>query len=217
MNIPPRRGLPGHASRSKADEPQVGTDISLADVGYRVTIYKDRLELILSAEIRTYGKKQVVLGLPMEEMAVTEAALSGKAAQLQAGPEGMVLLLPGGVAGRLQLKAVSQPKYRGRSGSVRLTLPPLPAAVINVDLPDDDLLLEIDGIEGTLARQVKNNKTLWSAPLGMARELSLRWIPQTGESTADRTLSARITNDIYAFHWGIVGISKIRDFWSTKS
>jgi len=191
------------------DGPKPGTDICLAAVRYRLTVQAEQSELVLTADVTTYGKGWVVLGLPISGLAVTSATLGGKAAQLQAGPKGMVLMLPGDVSGRLEIQAVTTPEYLGRRGSVTFSLPPLPAAVMDVTLPDEDLELEVDDIEGTLARRSLNGKVQWTFGLGLTRSLALRWLPKLGGGVADRTLSANCVHDVYAFHWALVGVTKI--------
>ena len=186
-----------------------GTDISLAAVRYRMTVKGKQLNLLLTAEVKTYGKDWVVLGLPISGLAVTEATLDGKAAQLHARPKGTVLTLPGGTSGQLQLRAVVKPKYLGRRGSVSFSLPPLPGAVMDVVLPEEDLELEIDEIEGTLTKRKVNGTVVWTVGLGMTRKLTLRWLPKLGDGAADRTLSANSRHDVYAFHWAMVAVTKI--------
>jgi len=186
-----------------------GTDISLASVRYKLTVKKEQLDLLLTCDIKTYGRDWVVLGMDIQGLAVTQATIDGKAAQLQAGPKGMVLMLAGGISGRLQLNAVAKPKYFGQRGSASFSLPPLPGAVMDVVLPDENLELEVDGIEGTPTKQTVNGAVHWNVPLGMARKLTLRWLPKAGGGTADRTLSASSVHDVYAFHWAVVAVSKI--------
>jgi hypothetical protein len=191
------------------DRPRPGTHISLSDVQYRLTVEQEQLNLLLTAGISTYGKDWAVLGLPISGMAVTKATLDGKAAQLQAGPKGMVLMVPGETSGRLELQAVTKPKYLGRRGSASLSLPPLPGAVMKVVLPEEDLELEVDQIEFTPTRRTANGSVEYTFGLGMTRKLALRWLPKIGGGAADRTLSANSEHDVYAFHWAIVGVSRI--------
>ena len=191
------------------DGPKPGTDICLAAVRYRLTVQAEQAKLVLTADVTAYGKGWVVLDLPISGLAVTSATLGGKAAQLQAGPKGMVLMLPGDVSGRLEIQAVTTPEYLGRRGSLTFSLPPLPAAVMDVTLPDEDLELEVDDIEGTLARGSLNGKVQWSFGLGLTRTLTLRWLPKLGGGAADSTLSADCVHDVYAFHWALVGVTKI--------
>jgi hypothetical protein len=75
------------------DLPQGDGAISFADVRYEVTIEKERLNLSLTARIKTYGKDWAVIGLPFSTLAVTGATLDGKPAQLQSGPKGMFLMV----------------------------------------------------------------------------------------------------------------------------
>ncbi|MHC4659829.1 MAG: hypothetical protein ACYS83_11740, partial [Planctomycetota bacterium] len=198
-----------------------GTDISLANVQYRATEKDEQLKLLLTADIKTYGKDWVVLALPTKGLAVTEVTLDGKPAQWQGVPTsgdsrvqmrnsktGMVLMLAGGISGRLQLSALTTPTYFGRRGTVSFSLPPLPAAVMTVVLPED-LELEVDEIEGTPTQRTVAGKSEWTVPLGMTRELTLRWLPKKGRGAADRTLSAVSNHDIYAFHWALVAVTKI--------
>jgi hypothetical protein len=191
------------------DRPRPGTDVSLASVRYRVTVEKERLNLLLTAEIKTYGKDWVVLAMPIEGLAVTEATIDGKAAQLQTSPKGMVLMLAGEISGQLKLNAVAKPKFLGRRGSAGFSLPPLPGAVMDVVLPEDDLELEVDGIEGVLTQRTVNGTAEWTFPLGMARKLTLRWLPKISGGAEDRTLSATSIHDVYAFHWATVAVTKI--------
>jgi len=204
------------------DRPRQGTDVSLASVRYRVTVEKEYLKVLLTADIRTYGKDWVVLAMPIEGLAVTEATIDGKAAPVasfceaklrgQTGPKGMVLMLPGEISGQLQLSAVVKPKFLGRRGSASFSLPPLPGAVMDVVLPEEDLELEVDGIEGALRKEsqgLTQRTVQWTFPLGMARKLTLRWLPKMGEGAADRTLSATSIHDVYAFHWATVAVTKI--------
>jgi hypothetical protein len=200
------------------EQPRPGTDISLADVQYKVNVENDQLNLILTAYVETYGKDWVVIPLPIMGLAVTEATLDGGAARLQtnlpsaigqAGTKGMVLILPGEISGRLQLRAVAKPEYLGRRGSISFSLPPFPAAVMEVILPQNDLELEIENIEGAIDKREVNGMVRWTVGLGMTRQLSMRWLPKLGRGTGDRTLSANSEHDVYAFHWAVVGVSRI--------
>ncbi len=191
------------------DRQRPGTQISLSDVQYRVTVIEEHLNLLLTADIRTYGKDWIVLGLPISGLAVTKATLGGKAAQLQVGPKGMVLMVPGGTSGQLELQAVMKPEYLGRRGSASFSLPPLPGTVMTVVLPEKDLELEVGEIEAAPARRIVNGSVEYTFGLGMIQKLDLRWQPKTSIGAADRTLSANAQHDVYAYHWATVGVSKI--------
>jgi hypothetical protein len=191
------------------DRPRPGTRISLSDVRYKVTVKQEQLNLLLTADVGTYGEGWVVLGLPISGLAVTKATLDGEVAKLQAGPKGMVLMVPGGTSGQLELHAVTKPEYLGRRGSAGFSLPPLPGAVMKVVLSEEDLELEVDQIEATPAKRTVNGSVEYTFGLGMTRKLALRWLPKAGGGAADRTLSANSEHDVYAFHWAIVGVSKI--------
>jgi hypothetical protein len=191
------------------ETPPPDTDISLAGVKYDVLITKEKLHLTLSADVATYGKDWVVLPLPLEHLAVTEVTLDGKPAQIQRGPKGMTLMLPHRITGRLRLKAVAEPKYSGRRGSSAFSLPPLPGAVMNIILPAEDLDLEVDGAEGQISQQKVNDYIKWFVPLGMARRLTLNWQPKAEHQLADRTLTSQTEHQFCAFHWAVLGTSKI--------
>ncbi len=191
------------------ETPPPDTDISLAGVKYDVLITKEKLHLTLSADVATYGKDWVTLPLPLEHLAVTEVTLDGEPAQIQRGPKGMTLMLPHRTTGRLQLKAVAEPKYSGRRGIAAFSLPPLPGAVMNVILPAEDLDLEVDGAEGQISQQKINDYIKWFVPLGMARRLTLNWQPKIEHQLADRTLTAQTEHQFCAFHWAVLGTSKI--------
>jgi hypothetical protein len=198
-----------------------GAEISLADVQYKVTVGAEQVELVLSARVRTYGKEWVVLGLPTEHLAVTDVTLDGKPARWQgvstAADSGggdsrtpTVLMLPGDTTSRLQLTAVTKPKVFGSRGSVGLSLPPLPAAVMKVVLPQEDLELEVDQIEGVPSSGKVNGEVQWTVPLGMTRKLTLRWQPKAGAGLDDQTLSAQSSHQVYAFSWAIVAATEIQ-------
>lgn len=191
------------------DLPVPGTDISLADVKYNVTVTQEQLNLVLTAEIRTFGKEWVTLPLPVSGLAITEAMYKNKDAQLLAGPGGMILMLPGDSSGTLQLKAIAKPQYMGKMGSIKMLLPPLPAPVMNVTLPEDDLELEIDGIESPAYKQELITGNRWTAALGMSRDITMRWLPKLGDRSGDSTLTADSKHEVYAFHWSIIGVSKV--------
>ena len=195
-----------------APEPETG--VSIADVKYAVLVAPakdadraDRtvLSMVLTATVRTRGKGPILLPLPFAGLAVTEATLDGKAAQLQSGPKGMVLMLEGGAGGTLSVSALATPAQQGRRGGVDLVLPPLPGAVMTVQLPQEDLELEAPGVEGAVAR---DKGATWTVPLGMTRKVSLRWSPRAGGGAADRTLSAVAAHDVTFFHWALVGASR---------
>ncbi|MHC4680814.1 MAG: rhodanese-like domain-containing protein [Planctomycetota bacterium] len=147
--------------------------------------------------------------MPISSLAVTQATFAGLPAQLQTGPKGMVLMLPGEASGKLELHAVTKPEYLGRRGSAAFSLPPLPAAVMTVVLPEADLELEVERIEAAPAKRIVNGSVEYTFGLGMVRTLTLRWLPKTTGSAADRTLSANAQHDVYAFHWATVGVSKV--------
>ncbi len=191
------------------DLPQGDKPISFADVRYKVTVEKDRLNLALTARIKTYGEDWTVLSIPFTTLAVVNATLDGEPARLQAGPKGMVLMIPGTTNGRLELQAVMKPETLGRRGSARFSVPPLPGAVMTVVLSEKDLELEIDRIEAAPAKRITDESVEYTFGLGMTRELSLRWLPKVGGGATDRTLSANSQHDVYVFHWAVVGVSKI--------
>jgi len=193
----------------RIDWPGAETQISLADVRYKVTVGAEQLSLLLTADIETHGKDWVVLSLPISGLAVTQATLDGKPAQLQAGPKGMVLMLPREASGKLELHAVARPEYLGPRGNAGFTLPPLPAAVMTVVLPATDLELEVDEIETVPERRIVNGTAEYTFGLGMVRKLTLRWLPKMAGGTTDRTLSANAQHDVYTFHWAMVGVSRI--------
>ncbi|KPK75219.1 MAG: hypothetical protein AMJ79_12130 [Phycisphaerae bacterium SM23_30] len=192
------------------EAPRPGSDISLADVKYNATVRDQKLWLTLTAQITTHGADEVLLALPVFGLAVIEASLDGRPAKLQAGPQGMVLKLAGETTARLELTAVGQPNYLGRRGSISFSLPPLPGAVMRVALPEDDLVLEVEGIEGAMTQERIDDKIKWVVPLGMARDLTLRWLPGITRGKADRTLSATMEHNVYAFHWALVGVSRVK-------
>jgi len=196
----------------RIDLPRGPVDVSLAGVRYAATLVGERMNITLTARVKTFGKGWVVLAVPMKNLAVTAATLDGKDANLQVGPKGMVLTLPGETAGELKITAVTTPKQLGRRGSLTLSLPPLPGAIMTVDLPADDLELEAPGVDGAVSRgAVPGGKGVrWTVPLGMQRDVTLKWSPKVGVGAADRTLSAAIAHDVYAFHWAMVGVSKVR-------
>ena len=184
--------------------------VSLAGVRYEAAVEGKRINVTLTARVRTLGKGWVVLPMPISGLAVTKATFADKPARLRVGPKGMVLMLPGGSAGQLRLEAVAAPKLLGRRGSIDLSLPPLPGAVMAVRLPADDLILEATGAEGVVSRGKGAEARRWLVPLGAARKVTLRWSPKVGVGAADRTLSAEATHEVYAFHWAVVGVSRIR-------
>jgi len=187
---------------------KTATDFGLADVEYQATVTEEKLELVLRADFATYGKEGAVLPLPITGLAVTQVTLNGQEASLHATGQGMVLMLPGETQGRFELKAEVKPKLFGRRGNVNINLPPLPAAVLQVNLPAEDLELEAVGTDVEPVRQA--NPRDWSVPLGMSRKLTLRWLPKIGIGLTDRTLSASSEHEVYAFHWALIGVSKIR-------
>lgn len=193
------------------DQPPPGTSIALSDVQYNVDIKAEQLELRLSATVRTFGRKSTSLALPFEDLAITKATFKDKTAQLQSAPDGHFLLLPGESTGQLQLTAVKPVQSQEGRGQVNLALPPLPAGQMRVRLlqDNDDLVLEVDGIDSPLNRQVRDQRVEWRFPLSLNNQLTLRWMPRFGGGFIDRTLTASVDHQVYAFHWGLVGVSKM--------
>ena len=189
--------------------------ISLADVQYAAVLRGKELHVVLTAEIAASGDGLVTLPMPIAGLAVQAATLDGKPASLQVGPGGMMLTLRGGKSGRLQVTMITTPKTLGRRGTVQLSLPPLPAAVMTVHLPQEDLVVEADGVSGTPTRGQVSQGVQWTVPLGSARNVTLRWLPKAGGGTIDRTLSAAVAHDVYAYHWAIRGATKMIYTFST--
>jgi hypothetical protein len=52
------------------DQARPGTQISLSDVRYKITVKQEQLNMLLTTDIETYGKGWVVLGLPISGLAV---------------------------------------------------------------------------------------------------------------------------------------------------
>lgn len=167
------------------------------------------------------GKRPIVIPMPLTGMAVSSATFNGKPAALQVGPGGMVLAIPpesfaGKASGELKVSAVATPKFAAdsaRSARVDLGLPSLPGAVMTVSGLADDLVLEAylggNATPWTLGKTTTAAGTQWKIPLAAARDVSLRWNPQAAAGAADRTLSAAAAHDVYAFHWAILGVSRI--------
>jgi hypothetical protein len=80
---------------------------------------------------------------------------------------------------------------------------------MKVVLGESDLDLEVDQLQATPTRRTVGDSVEYTFGLGMTRKLALRWLPKTGSGTTDRTLSANSDHDVYAFHWAILGVSKI--------
>ena len=196
----------------RIDLPAGPVDVSLSGVRYAATLDGERMTLRLTAGVRTFGNRWVSLPVPMKNLAVTAATLDGANARLHVAAKGMVLRLPGDTAGVLKMTAVTTPKKLGRRGSVTMSLPPLPGGVLTVLLPADDLVLEAPGVAAAPSRAPGpgGKGVLWTVALGMRRDVTLSWSPKVGAGAADRTLSASIAHDVYAFHWALVGVSKAR-------
>ncbi|MCE5277986.1 MAG: hypothetical protein ABFD92_01045 [Planctomycetaceae bacterium] len=181
----------------------------LADVRYAATVKADTLTLTLTAQAQTTGKGLVVVPIPFEGVALTGASLDDKPVPIASAEKGMVLTLEGGAKGTLRLTAVTTAKPQAGRPTVNLTLPPLPAGVMTVALPADDLVLEVPQAQGSLTSRKTDGGVEWTVPLGLARALTLRWSPKAGGGTVDRTLSAAANHDVSFNHWGIVGATQM--------
>jgi len=193
----------------RIETPTPAASISLAGVEYAASVTDERMTLTLTAQIQTFGTRWVTVPMPISGLAVTAATLDGKDAQLRVGPDGMVLTLPGGISGRLKVAAVTTPKYLGRRGSVDLSLPPLPGAVMKVALPEPDLVLEAPGVEGVLTSVEVPGGVEWTVPLGARQNVRLLWSPKAGGGAIDRTLTASASHEVHVHHWALVGVSKL--------
>ena len=206
---------------------------AMADVKYSVRLVKGdnsagetkgKLEIQLQMQVIApshMGKRPIVIPMPLAGMAVSAATFNGKPAALQVGPAGMVLSLSpesfaGKATGELKVSAVATPKFAtdsARSARVDLGLPSLPGAVMTVTGLEDDLVLEayLGGSTSawSLGKTTTPTGAQWVIPLGEARDVSLRWNPKAAAGAADRTLSAAVAHDVYAFHWAILGVSRI--------
>ncbi|HEX41991.1 MAG TPA: hypothetical protein ENN81_08020, partial [Phycisphaerales bacterium] len=187
-----------------------GVDISLADVRYTIVVGQERLDLSLAADVRIFGRGPVVLNLPVADLAIVEAAFGGQPIQVHVGPKGNLVMLDGPHTGRLTVKALARPEWLGQRGSAAFSLPPLPGALMQIHLPDDSLVPEIEGLDGILASQTIDGRKTWAVGLGLTRRITLRWAPQAGGGAADQTLSAECTHDVYAFHWAMLGVTNIK-------
>lgn len=191
------------------DKPRPDSDISLSDVQYDATLAGRQFDIVLRAQVVTYGSEWVTIAMPFEDVAVTEATFNGKEAKLQRGPRTMMLMLPGGAKGLLEIRAVTTPMQLGKRGSVQFSVPPLPGAVMHVTLADTAVELEADSIDGIAIRKDDAAGSEWIVPLSMRRNVALRWQPKAPQTAADTTLSAVVDHNVYAFHWAIVGVTKV--------
>ncbi|MCE5326826.1 MAG: hypothetical protein LLG01_10445 [Planctomycetaceae bacterium] len=181
----------------------------LADVRYAAAVKGDTLTLTLTAQAQTLGKGLVVVPIPFEGVALTAASLDDKPVPISSGEKGMMLTLPAAAKGTLKLSAVTTAKPQAGRPTVNLTLPPLPAGVMTVALPADDLVLEVPQAQGSLTTRKADGGVEWTVPLGLARALTLRWSPKAGGGTVDRTLSAAANHDVSFNHWGIIGATQM--------
>ncbi len=160
------------------------------------------LSLRVSVEVESDGAMD--LPLAFGNVAIKECLWDGEVAPVTARKGGGILLhLENGSKGVLEVRAVTKPELRGRAGNVTLRIPPLPAAVMHVDLSDPELELEASGAQGIPVRQ----DNVWQFPAGRLHELNLRWRPEVGSGSADRTLTASSSHQVHVFHWGIIGVS----------
>lgn len=200
-----------------AAHPQDQIDISdkpsrltIAGVRYDVKVGAKSVQVTLTAELKVHGKRATELVLDVKKLAVQNVTLDGKPAALGVDGAGQtVLLVDGDFSGKLEMKAVGKCDYFGSRGSAVFSIPALPGAVVGVELPTSDLELEVDGIDGVVERIGEKNSNKWQFAPGMKRDLTLRWLPPMGTSGADKTLSAVCNSDVYAFHWAMVGVTKI--------
>ena len=121
----------------------------------------ERFELELTASVRTYGRQWVTLPAPFSNLAVTDATFAGHQVKWHMGPQGSVLMLEGNSSGALRITAVGDPAHTGRKGSMQFSIPPLPGAVMDVQLSDDDLVPEVLEVPGVPTRRQEDGKTLW--------------------------------------------------------
>ncbi|MBI5722922.1 MAG: hypothetical protein HZA50_03110 [Planctomycetes bacterium] len=169
-----------------------------------------RMKIVLTMDVQTLGEGWVVLPMPMSGLAISSATLDGKAASLQAGPSGTILMLPPHTRGTVRIDALTTPAYQGLKGSVDLSLPPLPGAVMKVQLPSGDLDLEVPGVANLPAAVRTGNMTEWVVPLDALRNVSLRWSPKASVGPADKSLAAVVAHNVHAYHWAIVGVSRLQ-------
>lgn len=205
--------------------------LTVADVRYSLSITKTpdgaRAGITLSASVAAPVNKEKLKGpltlpMPLSGLAVTEATFNDQAAALQSGPSGLVLTIPadafgGKPTGELRLQALATPKLVGdsiRRGSLEMILPPLPGGVMTVTGLEDDIILEAlqDGkaLPWALGKTKTAQGTEWTVPLGISNGLLLKWSPKPAAGAADRTLTAAADHDVYAFHWAILGVTKIQ-------
>ncbi len=191
------------------DLPAPAGGLSLAGPRYEATIKGKEMHVELSVRVRALGKRPVTLAMPISGMAVMGATLDGKTAPLSVGAKGMVLTLPAKADGILKVRAITTPKRASGRTSVDLTLPPLPAAVWTIVLPDENLILEAPGLAVAPVDRKVAGGVEWTVPLGSVRKLSLRWAPKAGGGKTDRTLSASADHNVHFYHWAVIGVSRL--------
>ena len=163
------------------------------------------LKLVVSVEVDAPGA--VDFPLPFKDVAVKGCLFDGQPAKISApGGGGILLRLEAGARGTLEVLAVGKPETRGRAGSITMSIPPLPAAVMRLDLGDGGLEPEIHGLLGKPALE----GGIWKFPGGNLHEFQLQWRPEAGEGSGDRTLSAHSQHQTHVFHWGIIGVSQFQ-------
>ncbi|MCK5114815.1 MAG: hypothetical protein KAR11_08655, partial [Phycisphaerae bacterium] len=182
-------------------------EISFADVQYTATVKGDQLMLKLSADVDVTGNTKQFLTLG--NLAVPEAKFAGAPVLLRATKSGTMLVLPAKTRGKLEVTAVATVKISGQKGSVNFTLPPLPAAVMNLLLADETLVLQVPKIGNVLNSKKTDIGRDWTIPLGALRNITLNWAPKTGSGDADKTLSAVAAHEVTVHQWAIMGVSKI--------
>ena len=169
-------------------------------------VNEETFELVLRVNVEVDSSGNMDMPLAFGNVAIEECLWNGAAASVTARKEGGILLhLENGSQGVLEVRAVAKPEIKGRSGSVALKLPPLPAADMKVNLLDPELELTT---VGTQSNPVRKDEA-WEFPVGRIQDLTLRWRPQVGAGSADRTLTASSSHQVHVFHWGIIGVSSI--------
>ena len=171
-----------------------------------ILVDADTFELKLEVAVEVDAPGAVDFPLPFNNLAVKECLFDGQPANISAQKGGGILLrLEPGATGTLEVLAVGKPETRGRAGSISMSIPPLPAAVMRLDLGDEGLEPEVAGLLGKPVREGGS----WQFPAGNLNKFQLQWRPEAGEGSGDRTLSAHSDHQTHVFHWGIIGVSQI--------
>lgn len=201
------------AHPEKQRHPPAPVEGLVAEALYDAKVIRDektrqaRVEITARLVLHSFRDEQITLPLQLQSVALSSAQLDGQAAAIISRDVGGKPELAGVISKRgthvLDLRFSLPLEQNGPAGKFTLPAKPVPAGLLRLTLPANDLSVQVNGTS-TAFRQIKQgDESIVLVPLGESGELSVSWRPAQSRDIAQGTVHVEAETSVMLEETGL--------------